>query len=223
MIIIKLLAIIFIGYVLGSIPCGLLILRRGNNVDIRNFGSGKIGATNVLRTAGKKKAAITAALDIFKGVLAVFFAGLIMGDSYILAGNITLGADAAKILAAIASVVGHIWPVFLKFRGGRGVAVFFGTMLSLSPVVALSGGASLLLTAGLTRYVSLGSIIGTIVTYAVLSFLAIRGASPVEYLTYSVVGTLLIIIMHRDNIERLIAGKERKLGEKADRRELPTS
>jgi glycerol-3-phosphate acyltransferase PlsY len=221
MIIIKLLAIVLVGYLLGSIPFGLLVIRRGTNVDIRNFGSGKIGATNVLRTAGKKLAAITAALDIFKGVLAVIFAGLIMGNSYIPAGTITLGSDAAKILAAIAAIAGHIWPIFLRFRGGRGVAVFFGTMLYLSPVVAITGGASLLLTAGLTRYVSLGSIIGTIVTYAILSFLAINRASPVEYLTYSVIGTLIIIIMHRDNIERIIAGKERKLGDKAESTEFP--
>ena len=220
MIIIKFIAVILIGYLLGSIPFGMLVIRRGAGVDVRKYGSGKTGATNVLRIAGKKMAALTAGLDIAKGLLAVSFAGLIMGNSTASAGSITFGADTAKGLAALAAIAGHIWPVFLKFRGGRGVAVFYGNLLALSPFVALSGGASLLLIAGLTRYVSLGSIIGSVVTYALFSFLAITGGSPVEYLTYSLIGTLTIIVMHRDNIERLLAGKERKLGEKADRRDF---
>jgi glycerol-3-phosphate acyltransferase PlsY len=223
MIIIQFMAVIVIGYLLGSIPFGVLLIRRRARVDIRDFGSGKTGATNVLRTAGKKKAAICALLDIVKGALAVILAALILGNSYVTVGSFVFGANAAQGLAAIAAIAGHIWPVFLKFRGGRGVAVFFGTMLALSPIVALSGGACLLLIAGLTRYVSLGSIIGAIATYGVLSFLAVTRGFPVEYLTYGLIGTLIIIVMHRDNIERLIAGKERKLGEKAETRELPTA
>jgi glycerol-3-phosphate acyltransferase PlsY len=215
--------VIVIGYLLGSIPFGHYIIKNKNKTDVRNFGSGKTGATNVLRTAGKKWAALTAFLDISKGMLAVVLANLIMrlGERYVLvAGDLELRPEnTAMGLAAIAAIAGHIWPIFLKFRGGRGVAVFFGTMISLNPVVALYGGAGLLLAAGITRYASLGSIIGSVIIYAVLSFLAITRGFPFELLIYGLIGTLLIIIMHRDNIERLVAGKERKLGDKADRRE----
>jgi len=221
MIALKFVAVVVIAYLLGSIPVGLLVLRYSNRVDIRKFGSGKIGTTNVLRTAGKKMAAITALLDIGKGALAITLAGLIVGNSGAYIGDFAIGAYAAKMLAAIAAVAGHIWPVFLKFRGGRGVAVFFGNLLVLSPMAALSGGASLLLIAGLTRYVSLGSIIGSVATYIIFSYLVIAKGLPVEYLTYVLIGTLIIIAMHRDNIERLVAGKERRLGEKAERKDPP--
>lgn len=223
MIVAKFVTVILMAYLLGSIPVGMLVLRYSSKVDIRNFGSGKTGTTNVLRTAGKRMAAITAILDIGKGALAIALAGLIIGDGNLFVGNLALGTYAAKGLAAIAAVAGHIWPVFLKFRGGRGVAVFFGNLLALSPIIALPGAASLLLVAGLTRYVSLGSIIGTVVTYVFFSYLAIARSFPVEYLTYSLVGMLIIIVMHRDNIERLLAGKERKLGEKTEQKDLPTS
>ncbi len=217
MIIAKFVIVVLLGYLLGSIPFGLLISRRMAKVDVREHGSGKIGATNVLRTAGKKAAAMVASLDVLKGVLAVVFAGLIVGRGYLVVGNFGLGALVAQVLAALAAMAGHNWSVFLKFRGGRGVATFMGGLIALCPVVALFGGEIMIIGAGLTKYASLSSIAGTVGTYAILVPLTIMNGFPIEYLAYALIGTIIIIVMHRDNIKRLMSGKERKLGEKAEK------
>ena len=223
MIIGEFIAVVILGYILGSIPFGLLIGRRHAKVDIRDYGSGKTGATNVLRTAGRKAAAIVAGLDVLKGVLAVVFAGLIVGGDYLVVGGFSLGAQVAQVLAALAAIAGHIWPVFVKFRGGRGVSVFAGGLLVLCPLAALFGGVVILLTIALTRYVSLGSIAGAVSVYAILVPLTIWNGFPMEYLFYALVGGVLIIVMHRDNIARLVSGTERKLGEGAKKKDLPSS
>jgi glycerol-3-phosphate acyltransferase PlsY len=222
-IIIKLIAVVVIGYLLGSIPIGYLLTRRQAKVDVRAYGSGKTGATNVLRTAGRKWGVLVAALDICKGALAVVIAGVIIGGDYLLVGNHGLWwlLTSAQVLAALAAVTGHIWSVFLKFKGGRGVATFFGGLVALCPVAALFGGEVLVIGAGLTRFVSLGSIAGAVGSYAILVPLTILNGFPVEYLFYAVVGAVIIFVMHRDNIRRLISGNERKLGEKADGISLP--
>jgi len=217
MIIAKFVIVVLLGYLLGSIPFGLLISRRMARVDVREHGSGKIGATNVLRTAGKKAAAMVAGLDVLKGALAVVFAGLIVGRGYLVVGNFGLGALVAQVLAALAAMAGHNWSVFLKFRGGRGVATFMGGLIALCPVVALFGGEIMIIGAGLTKYASLSSIAGTVGTYAILVPLTIMNGFPIEYLAYALIGTIIIIVMHRDNIKRLMSGKERKLGEKAEK------
>ncbi len=225
MIIAQFVIVVIIGYLLGSIPFGVLIGRRAAGVDIRQYGSGRMGTTNVLRTAGKKAAVLAACLDILKGALAVVFAGLIVGGSYLLVGDYALGMLAAQVLAGLAAIVGHIWPVFLKFKGGRGVAPFFGGLIALCLVAAAFGdvvlisvpafgGAVLISVVALTRYASLGSISGAVGTCAILVLLTIVNGFPIEYLIYTLIGTVLIIVMHRDNIARLISGKERKLGEK---------
>ena len=113
-------------------------------------------------------------------------------------------------------MAGHNWSIFLKFKGGRGVATFFGGMVALSPVVALFGGEVFIIGAGLTRFASLGSIAGAIGAYTILIPLTIIGGFPLEYIVYALIGTLVIIVMHKDNIIRLLAGKERKIGEKAE-------
>lgn len=215
MIIAKFVIVVIIGYLLGSIPFGLLISRRAGGVDIRQYGSGRTGTTNVLRTAGKKAAVLAAFLDILKGVLSVVFAGLIIGKGYLVVGDFALGILIAQVLAALAAIVGHIWPVFLKFRGGRGVATFMGGMVALCPPAGIFGGGILLIGAGITRYASLGSIAGAVAAYIILVPLVIVGGFPMEYLAYALVGAVLIIVMHRDNIARLLSGKERKLGERA--------
>jgi len=217
MIIAKFVLVVLIGYLLGSIPSGALIGKRIAKVDIRQHGSGNIGATNVLRTAGKKAAAMVAVLDVLKGVLPVVFAGLIIGRSYLVVGDFGLGALVAQVLAALAAVAGHNWSVFLKFKGGRGVATFMGGLIALCPVAAIFGGEILIIGAGLTKFVSLGSIAGTVGTYAILVPLTIMHGFPVEYLVYALIGTIVIIVMHRGNIKRLLSGKERKLGEKAEK------
>jgi len=217
MIIAKFVVVVLIGYLLGSIPFGLLISKRSNKVDIRQYGSGKIGATNVLRAVGRKAAALVVALDVSKGVLAVVLAGLIIGRSYLVVGDFGLGALVAQVLAALAAMAGHNWSVFLKFHGGRGVATFMGGLIALCPVAAIFGGEIFIIGAGLTKFASLGSIAGTVGTYAILVPLTIMNGFPIEYLVYALIGTIVVIIMHRDNIRRLVSGKERKLGEKAEK------
>ena len=223
MIIAKFAAVIIMGYLLGSIPFGLLIGRRSAKVDVRQYGSGKTGATNVLRAAGKKAAALVVILDVSKGVLAVIFAGLIIRGDYLVVGEFGLGMLVAQVLAASAAIIGHIFPVFLKFKGGRGVAPFFGGLIALCPAAAVFGGEVLIIGAGLTKFASLGSIAGVIGTYAVLVPLTIMSGFPIEYLVYALIGTIIVIVMHRDNIVRLVKGKERKLGQKAETGDLPPS
>ncbi len=223
MIVVKFVAVVLIGYLVGSIPFGVLIGKRIAKVDIREHGSGKIGTTNVLRVAGRKAAALAFVLDLLKGALAVVFAGLIVGRNYLIVGDFALGLLAAQVLAALAAIAGHNWSVFLKFRGGRGVATFFGGLAALSPVVALFGGEVFIIGTGLTRFASLGSIAGAVGTYTILVPLTIINGFPIEYLVYTLIGTVVIIVMHRDNIIRLISGKERKLGEKAEKTVSPPS
>ena len=211
----RLLAIVLVGYLLGSIPFGLLLARKFAKVDIRNYGSGKIGSTNVLRTAGRKAAVLALILDALKGSIAVVFAAMIFGRNYLVVGDFGLGLLVAQCLAALAAMAGHVWSIFLKFRGGRGVATFFGGLAALSPVVALFGGQVFVIGVGLTKFASLGSIAGAVGTYTILIPLTILNGFPVEYLVYSLIGTIVIIYMHRDNIARLLAGKERRLGEAA--------
>ena len=223
MIIAKFVAVVILGYLLGSIPFGVLIGKRAAKVDIREYGSGKSGATNVLRTAGKKSAVTVATLDLLKGVLAVVFAGLIVDKGYLVVGNFAFGTLVAQVMAALAAMAGHNWSVFLRFQGGRGVATFLGGLVALCPPAALFGGEILIVSAGLTKFVSLGSIAGAVGAYAILVPLTIMNGFPIEYLAYALIGTILIIIMHRDNIARLISGKERKLGDKAEKKDLPPS
>jgi len=223
MIIAKFVGVVVLGYLLGSLPFGVWIGKRRAGVDVREYGSGKMGATNVLRTAGKKAAAAVAILDVLKGMLAVIFAWLIVGKSYLVVGDFALGALMAEVLAASAAIAGHIWPVFLRFRGGRGVATFFGGLIALCPVAAIFGGEILIIGAGLTRFASLGSIAGAVGAYAIFLPLTIMNGFSFEYLVYVLIGTLAIILMHRDNIARLVSGKERKLGEKVEPTGSPPS
>jgi len=219
----KFIAVAVIGYLIGSIPFGVLISKRKAKVDIRQYGSGKIGTANVLRTAGGKIAAVVLALDVSKGVLAVLLAGLIIGKDYLVVGNVGLGLLFAQGIAALTAIVGHIWSVFLGFKGGRGVATFFGGLAAMCPIAAAFGGEVLIISAGLSKYISLGSIAGAVGTYAILAPLTILNGFPIEYLAYALVGSILIIIMHRDNIARLLAGTERKIGEKSEVREIEST
>ena len=219
MIITKFIIVVVVGYLLGSIPFGLLVSRRMGKVDVRQYGSGKTGAANVLRTAGSKAALTVFGLDLSKGVLAVVFAGLIVGRDYLVVGGVSLGMLVAQVMAALAAMAGHNWPVFLKFRGGRGVATFFGGLVALYPPAAIFGGEVFIIGTGLTKFVSLGSIAAAVSAYALLIPLTIMHRFPIEYLIYTLIGTIVIIVMHRNNIARLMSGKERRLGDKARRRQ----
>jgi glycerol-3-phosphate acyltransferase PlsY len=211
------LASMIIGYMLGSIPWGLILAKKMARVDVREWGSGKVGATNVLRSAGRKIAIMSGLLDVLKGAVSVLLAGLIVGKSYVAIGGLGFGPLLAQVLAGLAAVAGHNWSVFLGFRGGSGVATFFGGWFALFPMVALFGGEIVVLGAASTLFVSLGSIAGAVGTYAIVLPLTIFSGLPFEYLIYALVGTGMIIYTHRGNIHRLLAGKERKLGEKAER------
>ncbi len=217
MIIAKFVAVVIIGYLLGSIPFGVLIGKRMAKVDVRDYGSGKIGTTNVLRVAGRKAAALVVVFDVSKGILAVVLARLIFGEYLVVEGSSLWWLISAPVAAALAAMAGHNWSVFLKFHGGRGVATFFGGLIALCPWVAVFGGEAVIMGAGLSRYASLGSIAGAIGSYTMLVPLTIFHHFPIEYLVYALIGTIAIIVMHRDNIARLVAGKERKLGEKVEK------
>ena len=219
----KFVAVAVIGYLLGSVPFGALIGKRVARVDVRDYGSGKTGATNVLRVAGKKAAVLVILLDALKGAVAVLLAGLIVGGNYLVWRDFGLGLMAAQVIAALAAMAGHNWPIFLKFRGGRGVATFFGGLLALCPVVALFSSEVFILGAGLTRFASLGSIAGVVGTYAILVPLTVLNGFPIEYLIYALIGTVAIIVMHRGNIARLLSGKERRLGDRVENVNSPPS
>jgi len=212
----KFVLVAVLGYLLGSIPFGILVCRRMAKVDVRQYGSGKMGTTNVLRTAGSKAAVLVFVLDLLKGVAAVVIAGVIIGRDYLVVGGVHWGILVAQVIAALAAMAGHNRSVFLKFRsGGRGVATFFGGMAALFPPAALFGGEIFIIGAGLTKFVSLASISAAVSTYAVLVPLTIFNRFPIEYLIYALIGSIVIIVVHRDNISRLLAGKERRLGERA--------
>ena len=214
----KFAAVALIGYFLGAVPFGVMIARRSAKVDVTTFGSGKTGATNVLRVAGKKAAAAVVVFDVLKGFLPVVFAALIFNGEYVLTGSSSPWwlSRSAQVVAALAAIAGHKWSVFLHFKGGRGVAPFFGGLFGLCPAAALFGGEVLFLGACLTRYASIGSISGAVAAYAILIPLTILNGFPVEFLVYALVGAVFIIVVHRDNISRLLAGKERRIGERVN-------
>ncbi len=219
-----------VGYLIGSIPFGVLISRRSTKTDITQVGSGKIGTTNVLRTAGKKAAALALALDIAKGALPVILAGLIFG-SYLTGADTSplLMTKGAQVLAALAAIAGHNWSIFLKFKGGRGVATFIGGLLAMYWPAALVGGGLMIINGFRTRYMSLGSITGAVFAFIMLIALNVlqlnflKPYPPIEYVIYAMICAIFIYIRHRDNIVRLLAGTERKLGEKAEVDNLPSS
>ena len=228
MIIAMYVAVALIGYLLGSIPFGVLISRRSAKTDITQVGSGKIGMTNVLRTAGIKAAGLSLILDLAKGALAVIFAGLIFGGDFLFKA----GADPlilmryAQILAALAAIAGHSWSIFLKFKGGRGVATFIGGLLALYWPAAIFGGAVMIIVAGLSRYMSLGSISGAVAALVWLIIVYYLKSYSIEYLIYTIyamICAIFIYVRHRDNIIRLVSGTERRLGEKIKADNSPSS
>jgi glycerol-3-phosphate acyltransferase PlsY len=183
------------GYLLGSVPFAFLLARRGG-IDIRATGSGNVGATNVLRITGASRGVAVLLLDVAKGSVAVWLADL--------AG----AGAAARVAAGVAAVVGHVYPVWLRFQGGKGVAVACGVFSVLVPAATASAGAVFLLVVWVTRYVSLGSVMAVPVV-PVTAWLT--GASATIVLGTSVAATL-IVFRHRSNLARIRAGTEWRIG-----------
>jgi glycerol-3-phosphate acyltransferase PlsY len=192
-----LLAALAIGYALGSIPFGLLLTRLAGTQDIRAIGSGNIGATNVLRTGRKGLAAATLLCDMLKGTAAVLIAQHLLGKE-------------AAIAAGFGAFVGHLFPIWLRFKGGKGVATFIGVLTALAWPIALAYGAIWLATAFLTRYSSLSALVATAATPVMLWWFGYRLEAQLFLLL-----SILVFIMHRANIARLFAGTESKIGQSA--------
>lgn len=203
-----------VGYLLGSIPSGLLIGRWMRGVDIRGYGSGRTGATNAMRSLGARGFALTFVSDAAKAIAAVLVARMIASDADL---------AAAEALAGAAAVIGHNWSLFINFGGGRGVASSFGAMLVLFWPGAVLG---LLVAAVLiwrTRFVSLGSIVGTISGLLGAAAAVVTGDRPLAVGAFAVATAALVVVQHRDNIARLRAGTERKIGQRAESLEGPSA
>jgi glycerol-3-phosphate acyltransferase PlsY len=215
MMIAEFVAVIVIAYLLGSIPFGLIIGRLKSGVDIREQGSGKTGATNLMRVAGTKLGVLALVLDVIKAAAAVMLATVIVGRS---SGVLTIGAvsvywqHVAQVVAGLAAVAGHNWPVFAKFKGGRGVTAYFGTIFAIFPPAGIFGAEVLAIAALRSRHMSLGSLLGALATLCLMLPLTIvYNLLPPIYLVYGSVVIALIVYQHRDNIKRLRQGTERRL------------
>ena len=193
--------VVFLGYVLGAVPTGLLV-GKAAGVDIRKVGSGNIGTANVLRAAGKWAAGLTMFGDMLKGLVPVVLARLVVDEPWIVA------------LTALASVAGHCWPVFLRFKGGKGVATGAGTILGLAPLLGLGLFALWWAVALASRYTSLAAM----VTMAAGPPVFLIFGQPIPYVLYTFVGGALVIWLHRENVRALLKGTERKVGQKVDKR-----
>lgn len=198
-------AMAFLGYVLGSVPFGLILTNLAGAGDLRKIGSGNIGATNVLRTGRKDLAAATLALDAAKGLLAVLIAWIMTPPDF---------ADRITSVTAFAVVVGHCFPIFLRFRGGKGVATGLGAMLALSPLTGLAGCAAWLGVAKLTRISSAGAIAAFIamplVIWALFGFSFQTSPKPLATVLISV----LVLARHHANIGRILNGTEPRVAPK---------
>ena len=187
-----------LGYLAGSIPFGLLIARVSRGVDVRSVGSGNIGATNVLRAAGSGAAALTLILDAMKGWAPVAAAQALGGSERLVAA------------VGLAAFLGHLYPIFLGFHGGKGVATFLGVLLALNPRVASLIVAIWLLIAVIVRYSSVAALIASASSPAVVWLFDGRRS----YVALTVILFVFVLIRHRENLRRLVAGEERRIGQK---------
>ena len=191
-------------YALGAIPTGLIVGKMARGVDVRAYGSGKTGAANILRTVGPGAFILVFAADFTKGLVPVLLAGDLIGTT------------GAQVTAGLAALVGHNWSVFLGFRGGRGVATGVGALFGVSPLQGALVTAVTVSVILLSRYVSLGSVVGAVVAIPAMVVAVLLGwETTTDYLLYVVPGAFIVIFQHRDNIERLRQGRERRLGEPA--------
>lgn len=197
--------ILIAAYILGSIPFGYMVVRARTGADVRETGSGGTGATNVSRRAGKLAGVVTLALDALKGALAVILARWLLTEDF--------GINWWVAVAVVLAIAGHCFPVWLGFRGGKGVATGVGSFLALSPPAVAVAGVVFILVVWATRYVSLGSVTAAAM-FPLCVWLLSRYVNSSEthtpMLTAAITGASLIIFMHRANIGRLLSGKESK-------------
>jgi acyl phosphate:glycerol-3-phosphate acyltransferase len=189
---------ITLGYFVGSIPFAYL-LSRHRGIDLRRAGSGNVGASNVLRTSGVRAALLAMLLDGAKGTIAVMMAQLL-----------SLGI-VASVVAACASIVGHVYPVWLRFRGGKGVATAAGAFVMLAPEALGIAAVVFLLAVVVTRFISVGSIAGALTLALVATVTDVPGVVAIG----ATASTIIIIYRHRENLVRLVAGTERRIGQRA--------
>jgi glycerol-3-phosphate acyltransferase PlsY len=202
-------ALMLVAYVAGSIPVGVLVARVAGGTDPRTVGSGRTGGTNALRALGRKWATIVVAGDLAKGILPVLLSRVVTG-----------GDPLVEALCAVSAVGGAIWSVFAGFRSGRGVGTGVGTMLVIEPLAVVLAAPVFVGVILLTRYVSLGSLLGSAAMLPVMLLFVVAAGTPLSYVLYAAVGAAFIWLAHSDNIDRLIHGTERKfdLGLLAGRR-----
>ncbi len=201
-----------VGYVLGSTPSGVLVGRLFGNIDPRTQGSGKTGATNILRTLGPGPAALVVVLDVGKGIVAVLLARYAVLPVH--AGTVSLTQQAlAEAFAGLGALLGHNYSVFIRFTGGRGVATGGGAMLAMSPIAMLIGLLALIVPVAITRYVSLGSILAAAATGTTALALVLTRHDVWPHAAFALIGGAFVILSHHDNIQRLSNGTERKLGQ----------
>ncbi len=191
-----------LAYLLGSIPTAVWYGKIFHGIDIRDFGSGNAGATNSLRTLGKKAGIIVLIIDFLKGMLAVTLFSMIYPQIQ----------EWSILVSGVLVILGHIFPIFAQFRGGKGVATAMGVLVGLMPMAALGCFIVFLLIVLLTKYVSLGSIIGALAFPLQITFIYATDNYPL--IVFSWVVFLILTIMHRQNIKRLLSGTENKLGTK---------
>jgi glycerol-3-phosphate acyltransferase PlsY len=194
-----------IAYLIGAIPSGYMIGKVWRGIDVRKYGSGGTGFTNVMRTLGKPAAFTVLSVDIIKGVIPVVIVGF------------ATDVEIIRAIAGSAAIIGHVYPVFTRFEGGRGVATAFGALVVLSPFAALGAGVGLLVIAA-TRYVSAGSLTGTFIAAGIMVILIILGHHDVGLLVFVVAIMIFIPIRHAGNIVRLVTGKERQIATMAEPR-----
>ncbi|MCL7745896.1 glycerol-3-phosphate 1-O-acyltransferase PlsY [Halalkalibacter alkaliphilus] len=202
---IGLIIIILIGYLLGSLSFSYIIAKKIKKVDIRQHGSGNAGATNTLRVLGLGPALSVLALDVLKGIVAVWIGVVVAPDQ----------SGLYPALAGFAAILGHNWPIYYGFRGGKGVATTIGVLATIVFFPALFAGIVAIGSIVITRYVSLGSILFAILTPIFALFLLDYYGYPVIYGYLAIVVALLSIWRHRTNIKRLLAGTESKIGQKS--------
>src|SRR5262245_26014321 len=191
--------LIVVAYLAGSIPMGILVARISGGPDPRTIGSGRTGGTNALRALGRKWAAVVVTGDLLKGALPVLLARFVTGEPLV------------EVLCGVAAVTGAIWSIFTRFRSGRGVATGVGTMLVIQPVAVLLAAPVFIGAILITRYVSLGSLLGSAAMVpAMLLVLLVVPDTPLPYVIYAAVGAAFIWLAHADNIDRLLHGTERK-------------